>query len=557
MSGSCIAKLPHKCGSSDALQVFDKDGKITGYCFSCGKYEPNPYGNNPIPAHRPKLVKTYEQEQQEIEEVSALRTFSLPHRKLEDWALEYFGVKVAVSEQDGQTPTVTFFPYYNGGELLHYKAKIIENKSFFRAGHKGEIDPFGWRQALESHGSRLYITEGEEDAIALYQALKIRNKNKPEYAAHNPAVISIANGSSAAKKDINRVANTIKNIFKDVVLVLDQDEQGKKAAESIIQILPNAKTVVLPCKDANACVMEGRSNALCDAVLFKSEKPKNTRIINASSLFKQAREPAEWGLSWPWTGLTDLTRGIRFGEVHYFGAGVKMGKSELVNAIGKHLIIDHNLPVLMAKPEEANKKSVKLLLGKVAGKIFHDPKIAFDYEAYDEAAEKVGDKLRLLDIYQHLGWETLRDDIIAAAHDGSRAIFIDPITNLVNGKSAADTDVILKEISQDSAAIAKDLNLAIFFFCHLKAPDSGPDHEHGGKVYSSQFAGSRGMMRSCHYMYGLEGDKSPEDAEGNIRPLEEKNMRRLILLEDREFGNTGIVNLWWNHNNGIFSEVEV
>lgn len=40
----CLVKLPHDCGSSDALQVFEEGGNLSGYCFSCGEYVPDPMG---------------------------------------------------------------------------------------------------------------------------------------------------------------------------------------------------------------------------------------------------------------------------------------------------------------------------------------------------------------------------------------------------------------------------------------------------------------------------------------------------------------------------------
>src|SRR5690606_6297690 len=147
-----------------------------------------------------------------------------------------------------------------------------------------------------------------------------------------------------------------------------------------------------------------------------------------SALYEAGRQQAQWGKSWPWEKLTDLTRGIRTGETYYLGAGVKMGKSELVNAIAKHLIVEHNWPVFMAKPEETNKKSWQLLLGKVEGRFFHDPKIKFDYEAYDRAAKVIGDKVKFLDIYQNITWDHLKADITYAAAQGCKAVFIDPIT---------------------------------------------------------------------------------------------------------------------------------
>ena len=55
-------------------------------------------------------------------------------------------------------------------------------------------------------------------------------------------------------------------------------------------------------------------------------------------------------------------------------------------------------------------------------------------------------------------------------------------------------------------------------------------------------------------MIGLEGDKSPMDSDGSERTLEEKNMRDLVLLEDREFGQTGKFPIYWDYKTGLFNE---
>jgi len=182
------------------------------------------------------------------------------------------------------------------------------------------------------------------------------------------------------------------------------------------------------------------------------------------------------------------------------------------------------------------------------GKVFHDPEIPMDYEAYDRAGSMLEGKLAMVNLYQHLGWESLQADIGTAAAWGAKVVFIDPITNLTNGMASADANVKLQEYAQSLASMALDLGIVIFIFCHLKAPSNGDDHEHGGAVLSSQFAGSRAMMRSCNLMVGLEGDKSPD-----LEP-EEKNMRSLVLLEDREFGQTGRFPIYWDHNTGLFNE---
>ena len=157
----------------------------------------------------------------------------------------------------------------------------------------------------------------------------------------------------------------------------------------------------------------------------------------------------------------------------------------------------------------------------------------------------------MLNLYQHVGWESLKTDIIAGAAMGVDAVFIDPITNLTNGMNAADANTKLQEIAQELSAMALDLNIVIFIFCHLRNPDGGAPHDRGGKVLTSQFAGSRAMGRSCNYMFGLEGNKDPA-----LDP-EERNMRKLVLLDDREFGEVGECPLYWDRNTTMFNEVNV
>lgn len=551
MAGNCVQKLPHeKCGSRNGLQVFEEDGKYTGYCFKCDTYVPHPYGEGVQPDVKAVTAKTPEQIQEELDEISRLRAADVDVRALKKETLEYFGVKVGLSEQDGETPTSMYYPYTKDGKVVGYKARLLEPKQFWAVGSTRSADFFGWQQALTCNSNRtLFITEGENDALALWQALKSSNKGG-QWEHLDPAVISLHNGAGSAAREIGTHLAAILRRFKDVVLVFDNDDAGKAGTDAALKIIPGARTAEYQGKDPNEALINGRAKALVKAVLWDSKTPKNTRLVNASSLYAVARQQAEWGLSWPWQGLTDLTRGIRFGETYYLGAGVKMGKSELVNSIASHLMITHDMPVFLAKPEEANRKTVQMVLGKVAGKIFHDPTVEFDYEAYDQAAKLVGDKLEMLSLYQHMGWETLKHDIIAAVQRGCRAVFIDPITNLVNGTSAGETNTVLQEIAQELAALAMDLNIVIFIFCHLKAPLTGDSHERGGKVISSQFSGSRAMMRSCNLMLGLEGNKDP-DLDEEIR-----NMRKLVILEDREFGASGYIDLYWDKNTSLFNEIK-
>jgi twinkle protein len=50
-------------------------------------------------------------------------------------------------------------------------------------------------------------------------------------------------------------------------------------------------------------------------------------------------------------------------------------------------------------------------------------------------------------------------------------------------------------------------------------------------------------------MIGIEGNKDPD------LPEEERNLRSLIILEDREFGCSDRIHLYWNNKTGLFTEV--
>lgn len=554
------------------MQVYEQeDGSLDGYCWSCNKYVSNPLGVGKTVKDIPKaerLSKSREEIEAELAEIGECEVVDLVDRRLRAAPLEYYGIKVGYDQADGKTLKFLYFPYSDKGNLKSYKVKLIEGKKFWSVGDQSKVDLFGWEQAKASGARRLIITEGELDAVAL--KVIFDTYEKEAYKDTIPAVCSLPHGAASAHKDISRLAPEIKKFFKEVSFCFDDDEPGHKATEECCKIFPGATVINLPCKDANECILQGKGKAAYQAAKWKNEVKKNTSLIFGEELHEAAREEAQYGeLTWPWEHLNKTTRGIRYGETIYIGAGVKCGKSELLNELAAHFIKAHGVKVFMAKPEEANKKTYKLLAGKMVGKVFHDPERKFDYDAYDQAGEQLAGKVAMVNLYQHLGWETLKEDIYAAAGWGAKVIFIDPLTTVTNGMNAGDANSKLQEIAQELAAMALDLGLVVFIFTHLKAHEGNISreirqkhyangkflglgncpHELGGDISSAQFAGSRAMMRSCNMMLGLEANK-----DGDL-PDETRNIRCLKLLEDREFGQTGNFKLYWNLHTTHFEEV--
>ena len=542
MGSKCIEKI-------GSIQIFlQDDGTYDGYDFATGKFIANPYHDKPVGYKPVAFIKSKEDIEKEIADVDDFQCVALPDRKLRKESLEHYGIKIGVSEEDGTTPTTHYYPYTKGGVACGYKVRLIADKRMWSIGDLKGCDLFGWEQAVAAGGKKLFITEGELDAVSLYQIFKDHNKGGP-YADFNPSIVSLAHGSGSAVKDLVKFLPEIRKTFKEIVLVFDMDEPGKKAAEDVVKQIPDVLIATLPSKDANQCLIDGRSKACYNAVQFNAQKPKNTRLVHSSSVADEARKEAEWGFSYPYEALTELTRGQRFGETVYWGSGVKMGKSELLNDLVAHNIIHHGWKCFVVKPEETNKRTLQGIVGKIVHRIFHDPKIPFDFEKFDEGLEKLDDNLIMLNLYQELTWERLQDDIRAAVQEGCKAIYIDPITVLTNGINAADANTLLQKFAQGLAQLAMDLDVIIHIFCHLKAPDNGPSHERGGVVQSQQFAGSRAMMRACNAMIGMQGNKDPDI------PIDERNVRELVLLEDRQTGSTGKVKLFYDTKTGAFNAI--
>tara|TARA_R110000772_G_scaffold64122_2_gene143394 strand:- start:5856 stop:7448 length:1593 start_codon:yes stop_codon:yes gene_type:complete len=528
----------------------EDDGNITAHCFACKTNVPDPYHDKPEGYKPPKPKKITDEEiREKLEEIAECGFTDIPSRRLRKDVLQYFGVRVGVDQSDGKTPSAAYLPYYKDGELVRVKVRLLQRKTMWSYSLDTDVDLFGWEQAVKSGARRLIITEGEFDAIALTKMLEIYTPDK--WKENMPAVVSVPNGSATASKDIARLLPKIRRHFKDadISLCFDDDDAGQSATEDVLKIIPLATVVTLPYKDANECLIKGAGKKAYQSTTFNADKAKNTKLVWGHDLHEEAKVPAEYGLSWPWPRMTKLTRGIRFGETVYIGAAQKMGKSEVVNTLAGWLIKEHGLTCLLAKPEEANKKSYKLLAGKMEGKVFHDPDVVFDGDAYDRAGELLQDKLLLLNLYQHVGWESLKVDIIAAVGLGVKAVFIDPITNLTNGLESGAANTKLQEIAQELAAMAKDLDIVIFIFCHLNNPTSGEPHDRGGAVLTSQFAGSRAMGRSSNYMIALQGNKNPELSE------EERNTRDFIILDDREFGQVGGPKLYWDPKTQLFNQM--
>ena len=322
--GSYVEKIVHDpahggCGKR-TLGVFQQqDGRYDGFCYYCNKVERNPYAAMADYTPPKPRIKTQEEIQEELAGILEHPVRDLPDRGLNARTLQYYGVKVGLDEQHAQEVVAHYYPYTRKGQVVGYKVRMVQDKKFFFMGSASNLEPFGWVQAMKSNHTKLFITEGEIDAMSLFKIImQCSTMQTPA------AVISIPSGASSIAM-LSDYVQDMRSKFKEIIFVPDGDEPGQLAVDNLLKLIPECKVATLPLKDANEMLKAGREKECFDICMWQARTRLSGKMVSSDTLWDKARERPVMGVSWPWAALTELTRGIRTKEGVYIGAGTKMG----------------------------------------------------------------------------------------------------------------------------------------------------------------------------------------------------------------------------------------
>ncbi|MBL4591216.1 MAG: AAA family ATPase [Phycisphaerales bacterium] len=473
----------------------------------------------------------------QFNDVKDLPIKALKDRGIDQDVCQHYGVHTEFDERSGK-PVAYYYPFTIDGNITCYKKRTLP-KEFSAVGEsiKGRcVDFIG--QSVAGSNKKLLITEGQDDMLAAFQMLW------RSYPKLKPSVVSLPNGANikafADNKDF--IAK-----FSEVIFCPDNDDAGAKVVKDIAALHPGVKFMSISEKDGNDMLLKGKGREFINA-FFKAAPFTPAGFVTVADVFDEATAMPRAGRPWPWPSLNKLTYGRRDGEGTYFGAGVKMGKSEVVNQIAHYDTQVLGDKIALFKLEEKPAMTVRKVAGKIAHKQFHIPDGDFTQQELIDGVKAVGDRVILYDSYGSTAWDDLK---VAIRHsvvvEGVKTVIIDPLTRLTTGMDSASSNTELERVADEISKMAKDLGFHYIFLCHLKAPQTGKPHENGGKVRSNQFTGSRAMMRACYFMIGIERDKTCED---EVR----RNTSSFVLLEDRAFGNVGSFDVYYNRETGDYLE---
>lgn len=534
------------CPSSDAMAVYQQeDDTYDATCFKCGHYERNPYGEGIRPVI-PGAADAIVVEMLTLNACSECPALPLTDRGITLETTQFYGVKCLVNGADGVTPVAHLYPYHKNGKLVGYKKRVIENKRFSTIGDCKQTDLFG-QHLFEEGGKKVYITEGECDALALFQTFK--SLAGVEFKHLNPAVVSLPSGANSVAACLERSRSFLSK-FQEVVLVFDQDDAGEEATRTAFSVLDPTTTRVarLTEKDANAMLLAGKANELKWACLNATPyTPSGIATVN--DLIEAATTLPTLSDPWPWPSLTRLTYG-RYPGLYGIGAGVGVGKTEWFHELAWYIAHEQRQPVGLFFLEEAPSRSLRILGGRTLGLPVHRPDVSYDREQLYAAIQELDGRVFTFDHRGERTWDNLHIQLkYLIMGRGIRDIFLDPLTAIIS--HSENTDRFLHAIMDDLSRLTHDpYNARIYYSSHLNEPPRDrTSHEEGGRVTESQFAGSRAMARYSDYLFGLERNKQDPD-------IVERNTTTFRVLKDRKFGSaTGeTFRIFYDHNTGRYLE---
>lgn len=509
-----------KCGSSDGCATYSTG---TTYCFACGHYGRSKGGEETSKrtSSRPMELLSYEYQ-------------NLNKRKIPENITKQYRYGLGHDKSGALCQVAN---YFNSEKEVVAQKLRYSDKTFKFIGRPKEATLFG-QQLWGNSGRKLTITEGELDCLSVATA----------FDGKYP-VVSVKNGSNAAKKEISQHLDWI-NGYDEIYLWFDNDEAGRKAVSECVTILPADKVRIIrhaDYKDANeVLIYKGKAGVL--NAFYNAEKFKPDDIVSPLDLIDTVAEPIEMGFPYCYDKLTNLLYGRRFGEVVVVGAGVSVGKTDFVmSQIASDIKQGWKVATFML--EQSTKETLLRTAGKIDGKHYHLPNTEFVKNDLIKTVTSFQDHLFMFDNFGSNDWDTISDKIRYMFHNyGCRLFYIDNLTAL--NAHAQDERRNLDALMAEVAGLAKELDIWVLLVSHLNPPKSGPSHEAGGQTEQGQFTGSRAIMRWAYAMFGIERNTLHDDST-------ERNKGLIRVLKDRFSGSaTGrTVGFIYDKDTGIVHEM--
>jgi twinkle protein len=499
------------------LIVFDDGGK---FCNRC-KYREK--GGVAVELNNESGYLTFD-------ECQSLPIFGIPRKGIERDTCEAFGVR---TEFNGMgEPVRTWYPHHNDKGLAGYKGKS-NDKQWSVVGNTREGLLFG-QHNVKPGGNLLVLTEGEDDALAVWQQLRASSTLE----GWVPSVVSVSHGASGAAGDVARNLEFVDS-FKKVVICFDNDEAGKDATNSVAQLIPGkAHVAKLALKDANDMLLAGRGEELKWDILKHARKYQPDGIINGADTWERYHDASnQQCYLYPstWIELNRMTYGYRLGSLVTITSGTGVGKTQLMRELKYHVWESTDFGIADISLEEDVGDSVSGLMSLRMGQRLHLPDVVREGQLERQAHDELFASGRFM-FYDHFGGmddNNLLGKIRYFAACGCQTIFLDHLSIVISeyaaeGNERERIDTVMTKL----AKIAKELNVVIFIVVHLRKVGGGESFEQGAIPTLDDLRGSGTLKQLSWDVIALSRNQQHAD-------LYCRNVSRLTVLKCRFSGRTG------------------
>jgi hypothetical protein len=501
-----------KCGSSDALSY--KEGDEWGKCFSCGK---SSRLDGETTNEKPMTTKEYNK--MELSDIESYDTRGFQERGITKAVAAHYGVRVSYAG-DG-TIASHFYPYTKDNQIVAYKERKLP-KTFATHGVFKDVQLFG--QNVSTGGRRIVITEGELDALAVAQA------QYDKYSRFYP-VVSIP---SASQTNVLLAQREWLRQFEEVILMLDQDEAGRKATDAAAKIIGYDKVKVADLPEKDACdVFIKHGSAALMACVFNARAFSPVGVVKGQDVWEHfQRRQTTVSLAYPdcLSGVNDKLHGMRMGEIVLFTSGTGSGKSTVIKEIVLEILDKTTDMVGMVSLEESIGDTAQKFIGMKLnttslGEVSEeDQRKAFEEVFADE-------RLVMLDHQGSVGDESLTDKIEHLALMGCKYIILDHITIAVSegagGKTGNEAiDLVMSSLLK----IVKKHNIWLGVVSHLRKGEK--PFEEGNLPSIDDIKGSGSIKQISFDILAFARNMVAATAQ-------ERNTIKLRVLKSRFTGLTG------------------
>ena len=494
------------CSSSDAFKYWVDDKN--GYCHVCrAKYpqdkgELYPWAEDKYPTKRGSdTVMTFTPKAIKPESPDGGNWVSM--RGIAPLTMEKFNVKTYQDRQE--------YVYPSGG----IKVRTLEEKGFYAKNQFKGDELFGMNLFPAGSAKKVTVTEGELDALSIYQMMDHRYINP---------VVSLPS-ASPSKKLWEKCADWL-NSFDQIILSVDKDEAGDAVASRMAKMFPNKVYRVDhgDFKDANDFLQAGKAKEFMSA-WWGAQKYVPENVLNTTDQFLSLYRdtPEHQYVPTGIQALDDKILGLMQGHFTVIKAPTGIGKTEVMRYL-EYNMIQRKVPIATWHLEETKLRSLLGLVSYHVNDNLTRRDLIDDKNAEDTVINAIKELTKDELLYQFfLGDGQGADDLIDQIRFFSQAcgckfVFFEPIQDVVAGTSEESKESMLADLSIRLSKLAAELNVGIVTIAHT--------NENGDPKYCKMI-GQRASV-----IINLHRDKESDD-------YEERNTTYLRVEKNRPCSEEG------------------